>query len=46
MNGHLIAIEVSIECGADERMNSDSLSLHQHWFERLDPKPMKCRCPI
>ena len=46
MNGHLIAIEVGIERGADERMDSDGLSLHQHWFERLDSEPVKRRCPI
>src|SRR5581483_10381645 len=36
VHGHLVAVEVGVEGGADQRMQLDRLALDQHGFERLD----------
>src|SRR5207237_6612019 len=40
---HLVAVEVRVERGADERMDADRLALDQHRLERLDAEPMERR---
>ena len=37
MDRHLVSVEVGVEGGADEGMDLDGLSLHQHGLEGLDP---------
>src|SRR5258705_5248623 len=46
MNGHLVAVEVSVESGADERVNLDSFALDEHLLKRLDSKSVECRSAI
>jgi hypothetical protein len=46
VNGHLIAVEVSIERCANQRMQLDRLAFDQGWLERLDAETMQCRCPV
>ena len=41
MNGHLVAVEVRVECGADQRRNFNGLSFHQNRFKRLDAEAMQ-----
>ncbi|CAB4615974.1 unannotated protein [freshwater metagenome] len=41
MDGHLIAVEVRVECGADERMDLDGLAFDEHRLERLDAETMQ-----
>src|SRR6478609_2011844 len=41
MNGHLVAVEIRVKGGANERVNFNGLSSHAHAFERLDTKPVK-----
>ena len=36
MDGHLIAVEVRVEGGAYERMQSDGLAFNQHRIKRLN----------
>ena len=43
MHGHLVAVEVGIEGGADQRMQLDRLAFDQHGLERLDAKAMQRR---
>ena len=43
MNRHLIAIEVGIEGGAHERVQTDCLALDQHRIEGLNPQPVQRR---
>ena len=40
---HLVAVEVGVEGGADQRMELDRLALDQHRLERLDAQPMQGR---
>ena len=37
VDGHLIAIEIRVEGGADERVNLDGFTFDEHGFERLNP---------
>src|SRR5258705_12805415 len=46
MNGHLVAVEVSVESGADERVNLDSFTLDEHGLKRLDAESVQCRSAI
>jgi hypothetical protein len=43
VNGHLVAVEVGVEGGADERMQLDRLALDQHRLEGLDAEAMQGR---
>ena len=42
MHRHLVAVEVGIERVANQRVNLDGFSVHQHRLERLDPEPVQC----
>src|SRR5258706_2094859 len=41
VNRHLVAVEVRIECGTDQRMELDRLALDQHRLERLNAEAMQ-----
>ena len=41
MNRHLVAVEISVESGADHRMNLDGFPFNQHRLESLDTQAMK-----
>ena len=41
VHGHLVAVEVGVERGADQRVNLDGLAFHQHRLERLDAQAVK-----
>ena len=43
VNGHLVAIEVGVERGADERVQLDGLAFDQGRFEGLDTQTVKRR---
>ena len=43
---HLVAIKVSIECCADQRMQLNGLAFNQLWLKRLDAKAVKCGCAV
>ena len=43
---HLVAVEVRVEGGADERVDLDRRSLDEHWHERLDPQAVERRGPV
>ena len=38
---HLVAVEVGVERGADQRMNLDRLAFHQHRLERLNAEAVQ-----
>src|ERR1700722_12929511 len=46
MNGHLVAVEVRVERGADERVNSNRLTFDEDRFERLDAEAVQGRSAI
>ena len=46
MYGHLIAVEVRIECRTNQRMDLNGLSFDQHRFECLDAQAVKRRGTI
>ena len=43
VHGHLVAVEVRVEGGADERMDLDRLTFHEHGLEGLDAKTVQGR---
>ena len=43
VHGHLVAVEVGVEGGADQRMKLDRLAFDQHGLERLDAEAMQRR---
>ena len=43
MHGHLVAVEVGVERGADQRVKLDRLALDQHRLESLDAQTMQRR---
>src|ERR1700729_504958 len=43
VHGHLVAVEVGVERGANQRMQLNRLALDQHRLERLDAQPMQRR---
>ena len=43
VHGHLVAVEVRVEGGADQRMQLDRLAFDQHRLERLDAETMQRR---
>ena len=46
MNGHLVTVEVGVECRADHRVNLDCLALNENWLERLDTQAVERRCAV
>ena len=46
VHGHLVAVEVGVERGADERVDLDRLALDQHRLERLDAETVKRGRPV
>ncbi len=43
MHGHLVAVKVGIEGGADQGMQADGLALNQNRVKRLDAEAMQGR---
>ena len=43
VHGHLVAVEVGVEGGADQRMQLDRLALDQHRLEGLDAEAVQRR---
>jgi hypothetical protein len=43
VHGHLVAVEVGIERRADQRVQLDCLTLHQHRLEGLDAQSVQRR---
>ena len=43
VHGHLVAVEVGVERGADQRMKLDRLAFDQHRLERLNAETMQRR---
>src|SRR5687767_12898188 len=41
MHCHLVAVEVRVECRANERVNLDGLAFNQHRLKRLNTKAVK-----
>ncbi len=46
MHRHLIAVEVSVEGGADQGMDPDSATVDEDGLEGLDAKAMEGRRPV
>ena len=46
MDGHLVAVEVGVEGGADQRMQLDRLAFDKNRLEGLNPETMQRRCPV
>jgi hypothetical protein len=46
VNRHLVAVEVGVERGANERMQLDRLTLDQHRLECLNAEAVQCRRAI
>ena len=46
MHRHLVAVEVRVERGADERVQLNGLALHQHGLERLNAQAVERRCAV
>src|SRR5574344_1079944 len=46
MDGHLVTIEVGVECRTSKRVKLDCLSLYHLRLESLDTKPVKCRSSV
>ena len=46
VHGHLVAVEVGVEGGADQRMQLDRLAFDQHGLERLDAEAVQRRCAV
>ena len=43
---HLVAVEVRVKCGTDERMELDCLALDQNRLEGLDAEAVQRRCAV
>jgi hypothetical protein len=43
VDGHLVAVKIGVEGGADERVQLDRLALDQHRLEGLDPEAVQGR---
>ncbi len=43
VDGHLVAVKVGVECGADQRMQADGLAFDQDRFEGLDAQTVQGR---
>ena len=46
VHSHLVAVEVGVERGADQRMQLDGLALDEHRLECLDAQTMQGRCAV
>ncbi len=46
VHSHLVAVEVSVESGADERVNLDGLAFDEHRLKRLDAEAVERRCAV
>src|SRR5579862_394801 len=46
VNRHLVAVEVGIERGADQRVNLDGLAFHEHRLECLNAETVKRRSAV
>ena len=46
VHGHLVAVEVRVERGADERVDADGLALDQDRLEGLDAEAVQGRCAV
>src|SRR5450830_1467924 len=46
MYRHLVTVEVGVESGADQRMDTDSLTLDEHRFECLDAQAVQGGRPV
>ena len=46
MYRHLVAVEIGIESSANQRMNSDRLSFHQHGLKGLNAQSVQRRGPV
>ena len=46
VNRHLVAVEVGVECRADQRVNLDRLAFHQHRLKRLNAEAVKRRSAV
>ena len=43
MNGHLVAVEVGVVGGTDQRVNADGFAFDEFRFERLDGEAVEGR---
>ncbi len=41
MDGHLVAVEIGVEGGTDQRVNLERFAFHEHGLERLNAKAVK-----
>ncbi len=41
VDGHLVAIEIRIERRADQRVNLEGFTFHQHWLESLNAEAVQ-----
>jgi hypothetical protein len=46
VHGHLVAVEIGVEGGADQGVQPDGLTFHQHRLERLDAQAVQGGCPV
>ena len=46
MDGHLVAVEVGVEGGANQRMQVDGLALDQHGLESLNAETVQGWCTV
>ena len=46
VHGHLVAVEIRVERGANQRMQLDRLAFDQHRLKRLNAKPVQRRCTV
>ncbi|AKA27550.1 hypothetical protein PCL1606_61070 (plasmid) [Pseudomonas chlororaphis] len=46
VHGHLVAVEVGVVRGTDQRVQLDSLAFDQYRFERLNAQTVKGRCTV
>src|SRR5271157_1255867 len=46
MDSHLVAVEVSVKCGTDQRMNLNCGAVNQYRFKSLDTEAVQRRCAV
>ena len=46
VHGHLVAVEVRVERGADERMDANGLAFDEHGLERLNAEAVQRRSAV
>jgi hypothetical protein len=42
VNGHLVTVEVSVECCTNEWVNLKGFTFNQDWLERLNSETVQC----